>query len=199
MTSTPTSPSFPNAPSAISSLLSTTTSTPAGSATIPAAVRAMPVKGSVVKSYIGQVYEAIANHPQWFPSQRLCRGRASARRFFLPPFRPAESQARHPLRRLQQQQALGRPSQNPQSLRGRQPARAARPPQRLSPFLFRAPGSGDSPHLLFLAPPKSPAFNPLPSATTPTGPASATTSPSPSTSPSLHLGPAQAPHYRHAT
>ena len=31
------------------------------------AVWAMPVKGSVVKSYIGQVYEAIANHPQWFP------------------------------------------------------------------------------------------------------------------------------------
>jgi len=33
------------------------------------AVWAMPVKGSVVKSYIGQVYEAIANHPQWFPSK----------------------------------------------------------------------------------------------------------------------------------
>lgn len=32
------------------------------------AVWAMPVKGSTVKSYIGQVYEAIANHPQWFPS-----------------------------------------------------------------------------------------------------------------------------------
>ncbi|HEV2194813.1 MAG TPA: endonuclease/exonuclease/phosphatase family protein [Candidatus Acidoferrum sp.] len=32
------------------------------------AVWAMPVKGSVVKSYIGQVYEAIANHPHWFPS-----------------------------------------------------------------------------------------------------------------------------------
>lgn len=30
------------------------------------AVWAMPVEGSVVKSYIGQVYEAIANHPQWF-------------------------------------------------------------------------------------------------------------------------------------
>ncbi len=30
------------------------------------AVWAMPVKGSVVKSYIGQVYEAITNHPQWF-------------------------------------------------------------------------------------------------------------------------------------
>lgn len=30
------------------------------------AVWAMPVKGSVVKSYIGQVYAAIANHPQWF-------------------------------------------------------------------------------------------------------------------------------------
>ena len=30
------------------------------------AVWAMPVKGSTVKSYIGQVYEAIANHPQWF-------------------------------------------------------------------------------------------------------------------------------------
>ena len=34
------------------------------------AVWAMPVKGSVVKSYIGQVYEAIANHPQWFPTNR---------------------------------------------------------------------------------------------------------------------------------
>lgn len=33
------------------------------------AVWAMPVKGSVVKSYIGQVYEAIANHPKWFPSK----------------------------------------------------------------------------------------------------------------------------------
>jgi hypothetical protein len=30
------------------------------------AVWAMPVKSSVVKSYIGQVYEAVANHPQWF-------------------------------------------------------------------------------------------------------------------------------------
>ena len=33
------------------------------------AVWAMPVKGSVVKSYIGQVYEALTNNPQWFPTK----------------------------------------------------------------------------------------------------------------------------------
>ena len=30
------------------------------------AVWAMPIKGSTLKSYIGQVYEAVRNHPQWF-------------------------------------------------------------------------------------------------------------------------------------
>jgi exonuclease III len=30
------------------------------------AVWAMPIKGSTVKSYIGQVYEAVFHHPQWF-------------------------------------------------------------------------------------------------------------------------------------
>lgn len=30
------------------------------------AVWAMPIRGSVVKSYIGQVYDALVNNPQWF-------------------------------------------------------------------------------------------------------------------------------------
>ena len=41
------------------------------------AVWAMPVKGSVVRSYIGQVYEAIANHPQWFHNKPSTPSRCS--------------------------------------------------------------------------------------------------------------------------
>ena len=53
------------------------------------AVWAMPVKGSVVRSYIGQVYEAIANHPQWFHNKPSTPSRCSGD-FTSPPFVDAQ-------------------------------------------------------------------------------------------------------------